>query len=104
MKTLIKSLDATGVVAAFLMSAPITTTSAYAYQCKNSPTQSIGLAKLRMRASMKSRRNWTSSVKSQMGLGWSVWNISTSKSISCTKLASQWRCLANAKPCLYVVQ
>ena len=104
MKTLMKSTAAVGLIAALMMSAPVATTSAHAYQCKNSPTQSIGLAKLRMKAWTKSKKNWTSNVKSRMGLGWSVWGISNSKSVSCIRLTSQWRCLADAKPCLYTVQ
>lgn len=102
--TIFKSLSAVSLASVLMLTAPVITTSAHAYQCKNYPTQSVGLANLRMAARAKSRQNWTNSVKSQFGLPWSVWNISNNKSISCSKLDAQWRCLASAAPCLYVVQ
>lgn len=76
---------------------------AQAYQCKNSPHQAVGVRLLKNAASGASRQNWSTTAKAQYGLAWSVWAISKNKSVSCAKLNSgKWRCLASAKPCLYV--
>ena len=81
---------------------------AQAYQCKSFPTQSVGIHKLKIKARVKSRINWSANVKSQFGMAWSVWKIAKHKSISCVKIntnaGKQWRCLASARPCKYVVQ
>lgn len=85
-------------------SATLPSSQALAYACKNSPTQAVGVHKLKVAAMKKSRTNWTNSTKTQFGLSWSVWTIADGKSVTCNKTGSNWTCLANAKPCNYVVQ
>jgi hypothetical protein len=93
------TLIATIAVASAVMAQP-----AFAYQCKTSPTQAVGIAAGKIVAQGKSKTNWTNNVKSSLGLAWSVWTIAKDRDVDCTKLNSgQWRCLASAKPCLYVV-
>ena len=83
-------------------------TPAQAYQCKSYPTQAVGIHKLKIKARLKARPGWSANVKGQFGLPWSVWKIAKSRSITCAKINTsegpKWRCLASAKPCLYVVQ
>lgn len=76
---------------------------ASAYQCKNFPTQAVGVHKLRAVAHAKAPKNWAASVKTQFGLSWSVWSIAKSKSVTCNHQPGRWICLASAKPCNYVV-
>ena len=100
-------LTLSGSLLAFVLlagSATLPSGEAHAYACKTSPTQSVGVHKLRMMATKTSRTNWTNSVKAQFGLSWSVWSIAQSKGVTCNKTGSNWTCLANAKPCNYVVQ
>ncbi len=86
--------------AAFAVAGP-----ASAYQCKTSPSQSTGTAAGKIVAQGKAKKNWSANVKSGMGLSWSVWTIAAGRTVTCNKHASgQWTCLANAKPCNYVVQ
>ena len=84
------------------------TAPAHAYQCKTYPTQAIVVNKLKIKARSKARTAWGTNAKSQFGLPWSVWMIANSKSNTCVRIRTnsgkQWRCLASAKPCLYVVQ
>lgn len=81
-----------------------TVDTAHAYACKASPHQAVGVRNLRIGAKNAARVGWTNTAKSQFGLPWSVWKISSSRSITCSKLSSgKWRCLASAKPCKYVV-
>ena len=85
-------------------SSVIYSSPAAAYQCKSFPTQSIAFAKVKGIAKIKARNGWSKNVKTQFGLAWSNWNIAKAKSISCSRYQGRWRCLANAKPCLYTVQ
>jgi hypothetical protein len=78
--------------------------SAQAYQCKGNFTQVETHAKIRAKAKSLGRTYWTSTVKDNYGLQWSVWNIAASKSQSCEHTGNQWYCVTKAKPCLYVVQ
>ena len=82
------------------------TTPALAYSCKSYPTQAVGVRKRKMAARSRARIGWGNNVKTQFGLAWSSWSIAKSKSITCVYLndIKKWRCLSNAKPCLYVVQ
>ncbi|MBR2536020.1 MAG: hypothetical protein IKE66_08100 [Hyphomicrobium sp.] len=90
--------------AAVSIAAPWNVTPAQAYQCKNSPHQAVGVRAGKAIASLAARQNWSATAKTQYGLSWSVWNIATSKQSDCVKLnTGQWRCLASAKPCNYVV-
>ena len=80
---------------------------AQAYQCKSSAITAVGVHNLKFRAHNTAPRNWTKRVKDKYGLAWSVHKIAQSKSISCDKVeiagVKKWRCIASAKPCLYVV-
>lgn len=82
--------------------------SAKAYACKTYPTQTVGVRKNKFRARSVARKGWSINVKANLGVPWSVWSIAKSKTISCAKIntnaGKKWRCLASAKPCLYVVQ
>lgn len=90
--------------AALALAAPFSATPAQAYQCKNSPHQAVGVRAGKALASIASRQNWSASAKTQYGLSWSVWTIATNKESDCVKLnTGQWRCLASANPCNYVV-
>lgn len=99
-------LSARSIAFAFaLFVVPFASGSAQAYQCKGSPHQSIGIKPLKLGAMGAARKNWSTSANSQFGLSWSVWKIAAARSVSCSKLnTGQWRCLASAKPCNYVVQ
>ncbi len=81
---------------------------AKAYSCKSYPTQAVGVRKGKIKARIVARKGWSSIVKSNLGVPWSVWSIAKNKSITCAKIntnqGKKWRCLASAKPCLYVVQ
>lgn len=86
-----------------------TAAPAHAYQCKTYPTQAHAIAKSKMRASVKARRAWPGVVKSQLGQAWSVWQIAKGKTEHCSRITissgkKRWRCIAIAKPCLYVVE
>jgi hypothetical protein len=92
------------VVAALAVAAPWNTGTAHAYACKSSPHQAVAVHNVRTIARSNARKNWTASAKTQYGLAWSVWSIAKDRSVNCAKLSSgQWRCLASAKPCQYVV-
>ncbi len=94
---------AVAAVITFSIAAP-----AQAYQCKTYPTQTVGVAKLKFKARNKAKNGWRNNVKSHLGQAWSVWQIAQAKHLSCAKIntnsGKKWRCLASAKPCLYVVQ
>ena len=102
------------LLTALAIAAGITATSfsfsspAMAYACKSYPIQTVGVRKLKFKARVVARNAWTASAKSQYGQAWSVWQIAKDKSITCSKISTnqgkQWRCLASAKPCKYVVQ
>lgn len=81
---------------------------AHAYQCKTYPTQAVGISKFKHKARVKARKGWSNVVKGQLGQAWTVWQIAQNKHLSCAKIntnsGKKWRCLASAKPCLYVVQ
>jgi hypothetical protein len=78
--------------------------SAQAYQCKATTVHAEAIANLRIQARSAARANWTNAAKAQYGLPWSVWNIAASKSMNCSWTGSKFWCVAEAKPCLYVVQ
>lgn len=86
----------------------ITTTQAKAYSCKTYPTQAVGVRKGKIKARIVARKGWQSIVKSNLGVPWSLWSIAKDKSLTCVKIntnqGKKWRCLASAKPCLYVVK
>lgn len=89
---------------AFAGGAAVPGGAAFAYQCKNYPHQAVGIRKLKGVASVQSRKNWSATAKAKFGMAWSVWPLAKGKSVSCVKLNDgRWRCLASAKPCLYVV-
>jgi hypothetical protein len=50
------------------------------------------------------KSTWTSKVKSQFGLEWSVWSIAASPMQTCNPVAGGFQCVVTAKPCKYVVQ
>lgn len=76
---------------------------AHAYQCKTSPTAASAAAILKTTAQSKAVAAWSSKVKSNYGLSWSVWNIAKNKGVSCTRIGTKWTCEAKAIPCNYVV-
>lgn len=78
--------------------------SAQASQCKANVVHAEAHAKLRFQARSAAHANWTSAAKAQYGLPWSVWNIAASKSTTCSWTGNQFWCIAEARPCLYVVQ
>lgn len=110
MKRLSLSLATPFAIAAILSLASVatiaTTTQAQAYSCKSYPTQSVGVRKLKFKARVAARKNWQASVKSSLGLPWSLWSLAKNRSNTCVYLQNikKWRCLASAKPCLYVVK
>lgn len=77
---------------------------AHAYQCKHLPATASGSAVLKASAQGKATTAWSSKVKSNLGLSWSVWDIASAKSVTCSKVGNTWSCQAKAKPCNYVVQ
>lgn len=77
--------------------------NANAYSCKNISQGAVGSKNTKFAAKHAARKKWTSTVKSRLGLAWSVWSIAKNKTIRCKKVGSKWRCIAKAKPCLYVV-
>jgi hypothetical protein len=94
----------TKLLAAIAVASVFVAQPASAYQCKTYPSQSHGIAATKLAAQAKSKSNWSNNVKSSLGLAWSVWAIAKDRTVDCVKLNSgQWRCLASAKPCLYVV-
>lgn len=97
-----------GVIGLAGLGSIATSTDALAYACKSYPTQAVGVRKLKYKANVIARKGWSSIVKSNLGLPWSVWKIAKQKSITCVKIntsqGKKWRCLASAKPCKYVVQ
>jgi hypothetical protein len=78
--------------------------SAQAYQCKNSSVQVETIATLKSKSKANGRSLWTTTVKNSQGLQWSVWDIAKSKSQNCEFTNAKWYCVTTAKPCLYVVQ
>jgi hypothetical protein len=77
---------------------------AHAYQCKHLPTTASAGAVLKASAQGKAVTAWSSKVKANLGLSWSVWDIASAKSVTCSKVGNTWTCQAKAKPCNYVVQ
>ena len=112
MKPNSKSLSTPLALAALMMISAtgtvITPTSAHAYSCKTYPTQAVGVRKGKIKARIVARKGWQSIVKSNLGVPWSLWSIAKDKSLTCVKIntnqGKKWRCLASAKPCLYVVK
>ena len=112
MKPNSKSLSTPLALAALMMiamaSTVMTTTNAHAYSCKTYPTQAVGVRKGKIKARIVARKGWQSIVKSNLGVPWSLWSIAKDKSLTCVKIntnqGKKWRCLASAKPCLYVVK
>jgi hypothetical protein len=96
-------LNTIAVLALVAAAVPLTAGKAEAYACLSQYAQGVGTAKRQLLAKSKARSKWTSSVKGYLGLPWSVWNIAKSKSTSCTKVGSNYKCVARAKPCKYVV-
>jgi len=90
-----------GLAMAFAVAAP---DSAQAYQCKSTVVHAEAHANTRIQARSGARSIWTNTAKSQFGLPWSVWNIADDKSMTCNWTGNQHWCIAEAKPCLYVVQ
>ena len=60
------------------------TGTAHAYQCKSYPTQSIAFAKSKYVAKVKATKGWSTNVKQQFGMVWSVYKIAKAKQILCT--------------------
>ena len=83
-----------------------TSSEALAYSCKTYPTQAVGVRKGKIKARIAAIKNWRASVKSSLGLSWSVWGIAKKRSNTCVYMQNikKWRCLASARPCQYVVQ
>lgn len=79
-------------------------TTADAYQCKPEFVHSEGVDSKRMKARMEARSLWEYETNHIYGLPWSTWEIASSKSIKCYKSGSTYICVAEAHPCLYVVQ
>jgi hypothetical protein len=79
------------------------TSSAAAYECKNTYTTVGANAVLKVVAQGQARTAWSATVKNQLGLSWSVWDIAASKTQPCSQAGGKWVCQAKAKPCNYVV-
>jgi hypothetical protein len=79
------------------------TGSAQAYQCKATIVHAEAHANLRIKARSAAVQIWSDAAKSKYGLPWSVWKIAASKSMTCSWTGNQHWCIAEAKPCLYVV-
>lgn len=97
---------ASAILATTLAGATVSiSTPAMAYSCKSYPTQAVGVRKRKMQARNVARVGWKNIVKSNFGLPWSLWSIAKDRSNTCVYLQNikKWRCLASAKPCLYVV-
>lgn len=100
------SLATLGMLSILAVSSVTSPGTAQAYACKSYPTQAIGIRKGKALARSRARSGWSNSVKSQFGVPWSLWSLAKSKSITCSYMDNikKWRCLASAKPCLYVVK
>lgn len=107
-KVLTTTMSATIVASVLALSVVTQTSEAKAYACKSYPTQTVGVRKLKFKARAVARKGWSTQVKSQFGVPWSLWSLAKQKSITCSKIntnqGKKWRCLAWAKPCLYVVK
>lgn len=100
------SLSTLGLLSLLAVGTVTAPAPAHAYACKSYPTQAIGIRKGKALARSRARSGWSNSVKAQFGVPWSLWGLAKSKSITCSYMDNikKWRCLASAKPCLYVVQ
>ena len=107
-KVVTTTMSAAIVASILAISVIAQTSEAKAYACKSYPTQTVGVRKLKFKARTVARKGWSNQVKSQLGVPWSLWSIAKSKSLTCVKIntneGKKWRCLASAKPCLYVVK
>jgi hypothetical protein len=79
-------------------------TAEAAYQCKSTVVHAEAHSKRRMKARNAARSFWTDEARSQFGLPWSVWNVANARSMNCSFNGDRHWCIAEAKPCLYVVQ
>jgi hypothetical protein len=80
------------------------TSGASAYQCK-AQIQGVNVMGGNYATALAiGKSTWTSKVKSQFGLEWSVWTIAASPTQSCSPAGGGYQCVLTAKPCKYVVQ
>jgi len=79
-------------------------TAEAAYQCKSTVVHAEAHSKRRMKARNAAQSFWSDEAKSQFGLPWSVWNVANARSMNCSFNGDRHWCIAEAKPCLYVVQ
>jgi hypothetical protein len=101
LKTIIATAAPLAVASVLLVGA---TSGASAYQCKSQPQGVVAAAVNYPTAVALGQSLWTSKVKSQFGLEWSVWTIAASPTQSCSQIGAGFQCVVTAKPCKYVVQ
>ena len=105
MNTLTKMINVGALLALAITVAPILTSSpAHAYACKGNPYIGAATKLKKFQAKAKARKSWETAMKSQFDLSWSLWSIAANKSIQCHKTGSKHTCMAQARPCQYVVQ
>jgi hypothetical protein len=101
MKRSVIALSALAVAA--LASPVMTSSSAHAYACKGSPTQTVAVQKYQTTAYHEAIAKWKSKTRSDHGLAWSVWEIAKHKTVNCVAAGGgNTACVAVGKACKYV--
>jgi hypothetical protein len=100
LKTIIATAAPLAVASVLIVGA---TSGASAYQCKSQPQGVVAAAANYPTAVAMSQSLWTSKVRSQFGLEWSVWTIAAAKTQACNPAGGGFQCVVTAKPCKYVV-
>lgn len=81
------------------------TSAADAYQCKKIGAIGVAARPQQSFALTAAKSTWTTKVKSNLGLEWSVYDIANVVSESCAPRGDGYtQCVVRAKPCKYVVQ
>ncbi len=105
MLTIQRSIIALSALAVAALASPMTSSSAHAYACKNSPTVTVAVQKHQNTAYHQAVAKWKGKTKSDYGLSWSVWEIAKNKTVNCGQVGGgNIACYATGKACNYVVQ
>ena len=78
--------------------------SAEAYQCKKLRVSAEAIGPNAATTLANAHLIWSNKVMNTLGLSWSVWNIASDKTQTCSFTGNNQYCVVRAKPCLYVVQ
>ena len=100
LKTIIATAAPLAVASVLLVGA---TSGASAYQCRTQAQAAVAVAPNHAIAIAVGKSMWTSKVKSQFGLEWSVWSIAATPTQNCMNAPGGVQCVLTAKPCKYVV-